>query len=119
MASLPGYGSGPSSAPLVRAVGRGLDQRLRTGTGGLVNSLQENGIDLACAMWVLNEQTHEWRLWLAIPSLEQKGPRAILQQTDGIIERLNGSINIDVFDVDVISSNDPELGMIINFIGIK
>jgi len=70
----------------------------------LIDALVARGLDVRAAFWAKPIE-ERWRLFLAVPAVEEKGTRSAYELINSAV-RAAPELGIDIFDVTVISAGD-------------
>ncbi|MBM4026393.1 MAG: hypothetical protein FJ280_13470 [Planctomycetes bacterium] len=54
----------------------------------LVRALDQAGVKVQAAFWLYLPESDEWRLYLALPEVAQRGPREAYERIQTILEQL-------------------------------
>ena len=77
----------------------------------LVEELERGGFKLASAFWFFEPKQMKWRLCLAAPQIESKGPRFAYEF---VSNKLNEHSDLRLEDVSILSSRDSIVNAISN-----
>ena len=75
----------------------------------LLAALDAKGVKITAAYWFFLSEPNEWRLILATPLVDSKGPRDAYQQIQQILQSQlpNGKLSLDL--ISVVSPNNPQV----------
>jgi hypothetical protein len=68
--------------------------------------LRERGFELVCSLWLYHPESNRWRLVLASPIVDRKGPRKAYEIIEQILQE-NWEMGIWLRDISAISPSDP------------
>ena len=72
----------------------------------LVSKLDEEGFPLDAALWLYLSDLNEWRLMIASPWVDSKGPKATYARIDQVLQELRPEIGIPFAGISVVPPND-------------
>jgi len=82
----------------------------------LVRDLDKAGLTVTAALWFYMSDSDEWRLMLAMPVVDEKGPKVAYEQIQAQLESL-GQHELSLQNISVVSPGDDLiklLGLAIN-----
>ena len=71
----------------------------------LVRDLDKSGLTVTAALWFYMSDSDEWRLMLAMPVVDEKGPKVAYEQIQAQLESL-GQYELSLQNISVVSPGD-------------
>jgi hypothetical protein len=74
----------------------------------LLNELKkiDSHFPVRSAFWLYRPETFDWRLFIATPLVEQRGPSSAYTDVQGALRSLQPPVGISMQDISVVSPND-------------
>lgn len=85
----------------------------------LIDALEQEGIPLKAALWLYFEEADEWRLALASPLIDTKGPRYLYERIQDILDTNQENIPISLSNISLFSPDDPLIKPLTEALGEK
>ena len=85
----------------------------------LIEALEKKDFQVTAALWLYEEEKRLWRLIIASPYYDEKGPREAYLFIANIIEDLSLAPELDLFNITVVSKNDRRILNLNNAIKVK
>ena len=73
----------------------------------LIDALEQEGIPLKAALWLYFDEADEWRLVLASPLIDTKGPRHVYERIQAVLDANKENMSISLSDISLLSPDDP------------
>jgi hypothetical protein len=70
--------------------------------------LQDRDFDLVCALWLYTSESNNWKMVVATPMAESKGPLRVYQRIQGMIgQDWPADLEMHLYSISVLRSNHP------------
>jgi len=79
----------------------------------LVRTLDDSGLDVVAAFWFYVSDSDTWRLFIASPTVDQEGPKAVYERIQNVLSEKGHEFRISLRDISVISP-DHSLVKVLN-----
>jgi hypothetical protein len=76
----------------------------------LIQKLDAGDTKLDAALWFYFTDGSEWKLMLALPTLDRHGPKAAYVKVHKVFSKLTGLSNLALTDITVVSPNEQLVG---------
>lgn len=70
----------------------------------LIEALDEAGISVQAALWIYLSESDEWRFMIAIPMIDEKGPKKTYTHIQSILAKITPP-TITLKDISIVSPN--------------
>ena len=70
----------------------------------LIGALDEAGISVQAALWIYLSESDEWRFMIAIPMIDEKGPKKTYTYIQSILAKITPP-TISLKDISIVSPN--------------
>lgn len=78
----------------------------------LIAALDKQGLEIDAAMWFYSSDADGWRLLIASPLLERKGPKEAYTLMQSVLRRLSPPPRISLKDISVVSPSHPVIKLL-------
>jgi len=83
-----------------------VEARIRDGER-LLKALAGANFDVTTAFWLYSDETGEWRLYFASPSVDAEGSRKAYSAIRSVLERMPAGFSISSLDIWAVGVNEP------------
>jgi hypothetical protein len=71
----------------------------------IIESLDQKSLDISAAMWFYLQDLDEWRLFIASPAVDDKGPKEVYSIVQSVLGKAELPFELTINDISIISPN--------------